>query len=360
MLQNNLFISAAGSGKTTLIIKRALSNNHKNILITTYTLENKRSIINKIIKFNKFIPNNITIQTWFSFLIEHGLKPYRFWPNPIEGLIFNEGRSAIYTSENDINAHYFKNNRVYRDKIAKLVCKCNENSSGSVIKRLENIYSSIYIDEVQDFSGYDLELIKLFMKSSMEVILVGDPRQCAYETHNESKNSRYRHGKISLFIKEKCKNIPINIDTITLNSSYRNSPEICKLANSLYPEYPICMSSQKEKNYHTGIFFIKNKDIDKYLQLYSPQKLRYKKDKNNLDMSTLNFGESKGLEFEHILIYPTLDFLKWLKNREYKLKDVTKAKIYIALTRAFFSVAIVVDNTFKAELPDIQLWIPEE
>ena len=45
----------------------------------------------------------------------------------------------------------------------------------------------IFIDEVQDLAGSDLELIKLLFKTNSNTTLVGDPRQVTYLTHNEKK-----------------------------------------------------------------------------------------------------------------------------------------------------------------------------
>ena len=76
MSVNKLFLAAAGCGKTTYIINEALKLKNQNILITTYTDNNEISIKKKILEINGTIPKNIKIQTWFSFLINHGVKPY--------------------------------------------------------------------------------------------------------------------------------------------------------------------------------------------------------------------------------------------------------------------------------------------
>ena len=44
MSANRLFIAAAGSGKTKLIIDEVINNKESKILITTFTLANERSI----------------------------------------------------------------------------------------------------------------------------------------------------------------------------------------------------------------------------------------------------------------------------------------------------------------------------
>ncbi|MGY5343630.1 UvrD-helicase domain-containing protein [Paenibacillus glucanolyticus] len=74
-------------------------------------------------------------------------------------------------------------------------------SEGAVFKRLSSIYSHIYIDEIQDLTGYDLEIVKLLLMSDSNILFVGDPRQVTYLTHIERKYDRYREGRIKEFIK---------------------------------------------------------------------------------------------------------------------------------------------------------------
>ncbi|MFH0906204.1 MAG: UvrD-helicase domain-containing protein, partial [archaeon] len=76
MSNNKLIIAAAGSGKTTFLVNEALKK-EGNVLITTFTEANEAEIKNKIIKIRKCIPSNIIIQTWFSFLLQHGVRPYQ-------------------------------------------------------------------------------------------------------------------------------------------------------------------------------------------------------------------------------------------------------------------------------------------
>ena len=66
MNKNKLMLAAAGSGKTTFLVEKSKKIKDENVLITTYTEANEAEIINK---FKGRIPRNITIQTWFSFLL---------------------------------------------------------------------------------------------------------------------------------------------------------------------------------------------------------------------------------------------------------------------------------------------------
>jgi DNA helicase-2/ATP-dependent DNA helicase PcrA len=244
MSANRLFIAGAGSGKTTLIVNEILANRTERFLLTTFTLANEQAIRDRLTKANKgCIPSNVTIQPWFSFLIEHGIRPYSYWDSRVMGMQLVSTASGlkyklpngipVYWGEKDFSEHYFNSNmEVYSDKLSKLVFRCNEKSGGCVIKRLEKVFHHIYIDEAQDMCGYDFELIKLFMKSTLKVTMVGDPRQTVYLTHPDNKNKKYA-GKITNFVRVECSKLSCKIDETTLNHSYRNSQAICELSCGL-------------------------------------------------------------------------------------------------------------------------------
>ncbi len=350
MKNNKLIIAAAGSGKTTFLINEALRTSGGKILITTYTQANEEEIRKKFIELNRCIPENITIQTWFSFLLKHGVRPYQsyLFENDIKGLILVNNQSAKFIKESDVQKHYFtKDNKIYSDKISKFVVKCNEKSNVSVIDRLSRIYSHIYIDEVQDLAGYDLELLKLLFECNSSTLLVGDPRQGTYSTNSTSKNKKYKKSKIVCFFEE----IPDEIETddTSLTINYRCISHICNLSNKLFPDLQSTKSGNTKTTGHDGVFLIRPQDIEKYLIEFEPiMQLRDKRNiKVNNKFKAMNFGESKGLSFDRVLIYPTKPFCDWLKNNLSDLAPTSRSKFYVAITRARHSVGIVYD--FDAE-----------
>ena len=371
MSANRLYIAAAGSGKTKLIVDNIHANTSEKTLITTFTTANEQSIRERLTAaYGGCIPSNIVVQTWFSFLIEHGVRPYRFWDERVTGMQLVSTKSgfryklrdgtSVYWGEQDFLRHYFNSAMdVYSDKLSKLVLRCNKESGGYVIKRLEKIFQHIYIDEVQDMAGWDLEVIKLILKSSISLTMVGDPRQTVYQTHHDGKYPSYKYGKIKDFLKEKCttKKEATYIDEETLTCSYRNSEAICVLSSSLYPTLPLCSSALSENNPHMGIYFVPKQAVKKYHAQFLPMQLRLRKDVSlHVDAPCLTFGESKGLEYEHVLIYPTNDMLKWFCGQNVKFADKTRAQLYVALTRAFYSVGIVVDDDFNKVVDGIPIW----
>lgn len=356
MTNNKLIVAAAGSGKTTFLINEALKQQNAKILITTYTEANEAEIRKKIIEKYKYIPENIIIQTWFSFLLEHGAKPFQgaLFKENIKGMLLvneqsglkyktNKGVPVYYKEDGELEKHYFTSNkRIYSDKLAKFVVRCNEKSDGAVIERLSKIYSHIYIDEVQDLAGYDLELLRLLFASPINILMVGDPRQGTYSTSNVQKNKKYQKAKILNFFEDKT--IQVETDETTLTVNHRCVESICALSNKLFPELKKTTSSNTKDKNHTGVFFVKRKDIDKYLNDYNPVQLRWdKRALVNENFLARNFGETKGLTYERVIIYPTKVFIDWINDNSIEVSPTSRAKYYVALTRAEYSVAIVFD-----------------
>lgn len=356
MAKNSLILAAAGSGKTEYIVDNALAR-IGNVLITTFTESNTDEIKTRIIQKKKCLPKNITVQTWFSFLIHHGVKPYQggIYNNKVRGLLLVNSPSALYDAEANTEKHYFSpGGKVYSDKLSKLVIKCNKQTSGEVLNRISRIFQHIFIDEVQDLASYDLLLLKDLFNISSELMLVGDVRQVTYLTHHARQYEKYRNGKIKDFIENECPKGICDIDETTLSVSHRNNAEICLFASNLYPtlakSVPCSCNECRKTKEHQGVFLLNSCDVQKYSDLYLPQILVQQK----AEFPQLNFGISKGRSFDRVLIHPTNPIKAYLKNglltktvktkKGNEIKDAFDiAKFYVAVTRARYSVVIVYD-----------------
>ena len=246
---SKLIIASAGSGKTTSIVREAIQKSRTgNVLITTYTDANAEGIRKKLIEEKGCIPKNIVVQTWFSFLLQHGVRPYqgsirlerRVWDVSIAGCVLPEGDSSIIRNGSRVYrrnpgnfSYYFTHdNRIFTDRLSEFAIKCNENSQ--VINRLSKIFQYVFIDEIQDFAGYDLDFIDLLIRSSISLTMVGDPRQATYRTSNAHKNSKYTGGKIRQFISDKHLDRYVTIDTTSNITNYRCNKTICDFSNMLF------------------------------------------------------------------------------------------------------------------------------
>ena len=352
---NRLIIAAAGAGKTTYLVNQAIQQS-VNVLITTYTIANEMEIRKKFIELNGCVPHNVTIQTWYSFLLQHGVRPFQgvVLDDKIHGMILVNKKSGkrydskngpVYYREADYRKFYFTDEmKMYSDKIAKFVCRCEKETKGKVSQRISRIYPKIYFDEIQDLVGYDLDIIKSLLQADCDVTMVGDPRQVTYHTHNEAKYKKYADGKIEEFIRMECKKINCIIDKETLNNSYRNNQSICSYSSQLYEEYGKTGTKQLRKTGHDGVFLVRPDDVDAYLEKFKPVQLRDKKTvKVNNSYAVINMGESKGLTYDKVLIYPTNTMKNWMKDHSKNLPPKTRAQFYVAITRARYSVGIVFD-----------------
>lgn len=369
---NKLVIAAAGSGKTTYLVKRALAVEQKRVLITTYTESNEEEIRRKFFEINGSVPGNVHIQTWFSLLIEHGVKPFqgKLFDWDVAGMLLVAQRSGfrgrdrqgrpMYWGEKDFRDCYFdRRNRVYSDKLSRLMIRCNEASDGAVIERLSRIYPFIFVDEVQDLAGYDLDILAALFQSPANVVMVGDPRQVTYVTHLEARRKKYRNGGIVDFIRaELPRKVTCDIDLTSLMTSHRNSAAICELSSKLYPKMAAatackCPDCRQLPPVDAGLFIVRRKDLPRYLETRRPVQLRWSSTVKiaSPDLPALTFGRSKGLGFDHVIIYPTKEMMEWLKNAQSQLKAETRAKLYVGLTRARHAIAVVYDLSEGEAVP---------
>jgi DNA helicase-2/ATP-dependent DNA helicase PcrA len=354
MPSSKAIIAAAGSRKTSYIVEDALCRCSEEILIVTFTIENLSLIKRYFIERVGHVPGNVKIQSWFSFLLQDGVRPYRnvLYPeHRVETICFVQGMSAAYVPETNVESHYFfEKNKIYTDKLSKFSIRCNEATQQNlVIKRLEGIYDHIYIDEVQDLAGYDLEILELLFRSCISVTVVGDTRQATYFTNCSPKFKKYK-GKNILSIFELWESQ--RLCTIEFrNDCHRGNAAICEFADRLYPDLPKTISKNQQETGHDGVFIVGSKLLKAYVDRFNPMVLRERIDSNTLGHAAMNFGLSKGQTFDRVLIFPNGPMVKFIeKDCTGTLADKTRANFYVAVTRAKYSVAIYIDKDMPSRI----------
>lgn len=339
---NHVIIASAGSGKTTRIVRQALSRPDRKSVIVTYTINNVGEIKAKFYEINGSIPSNITIYSWFAFLLHECVRPYQnyFYDKyRIESISFVNARSAKGIRKDQIETYFLNGRNIYTDKISEFALICNDKSAGLVLKRLEDRFDDLYIDEVQDLAGYDLNLIELLLDSNINIFLVGDNRQATYSTNNSPKNSKYRGDKIHLLFEIWKNNGRCEIEY--LSQSFRCNQVICDLADTLFPEMPRTTSANSKITGHDGVFVVPINRVSEYISTFSPKLLRYDRRTDCMGFRAYNFGETKGLTFPRVLIFPNGPINKYLSSGNIRPVINSREKLYVGITRAEFSVAFV-------------------
>lgn len=337
---NVAIIAAAGSRKTQTIIDSVLERPHERALITTYTLHNQRQIEQRLHHATGGVPPYARVTGWLSFLLSDGIRPYQHAVlgeiDRVGGLNF-DGEPHRFAKRGTTAYYLDRSGDVYRPGLSDFACLAHERSGGDVIRRLEAIYDHIYIDEVQDLAGYDLDFLDLLFRSEIAVTVVGDPRQCLLATARVRKNTQYR-GEGLLKWLDKRSEICARQNRA---ESYRCHQAICDFASDLFPRYERIRSENHEPAEHQGIFEITPSEVHEYDERHRPRVLRYNKKIDTLGQPAINMGESKGSTFDHVLIFPTKPMRQYLLDKDSeKLK--TREHLYVAVTRARHSVAFVV------------------
>ncbi|MCK9330084.1 MAG: UvrD-helicase domain-containing protein [Candidatus Cloacimonetes bacterium] len=346
-LNNTVIISAAGSGKTFKICKNAKNNlgQEKRVLLITYTNRGKEAIINEYKKQNLgVLDKNIIIKTWFQFLLSDWIKPYQasFFHkiNLIKSFDFTKAYGFINKRPISSTSRYItRTKNILSNEASRLALLLNEKSSNAVINRLKRVYNNIYIDEVQDLSGDDINILEVLFDSDINTYCVGDPKQSTYKTYNTNKYRDKTGKNIFQYFESLNKDSIVNLEVD--NKSRRCNADICKLANIVHPSEPVIESLEDNDDVHKGVFIISSLDINEYYNSFKPMILRYDKRTKCEYSEVLNYGVSKGLTFDRILIYPNQPLVQLLKSNK-ALKS--PEKYYVAVTRAKHSVCIVLDK----------------
>ncbi|MER8622871.1 UvrD-helicase domain-containing protein [Mesorhizobium sp. M1143] len=342
---NRIIISAAGGGKTTRVVEQSLAATEGATALVTYTRNNVREIERKVYERIAAIPPHVEIISWYSFLLRELARPYRsaLHRHRIEGIHWVEGRSVQYVPEVKIDGHYFlSGTRIYSDKIAKFICVCDARTGGAVMSRLRQRFGQIIVDEVQDMAGYDLDVLELILKAGIIVTLVGDHRQAILSTNN---SSRHKHFAGPAIIKKFRAWEKAGLASITYEQhTHRCNQAIADLGDSFFPGEPKTVSNNQFVTGHDGVFLVGSADADAYVARYTPQVLRYNVKTACGSHDAINFGESKGMTFPRVLVFPHLGAKKWLATGSLAAIDKSVARMYVAATRARYSVAFVYDG----------------
>ncbi len=231
---------------------------------------------------------------------------------------------------------------IYLDKVSKFACEIIQQTGGQPIRRFERIFDRLFIDESQDLSGYDLELVEHLLKSGSKITLVGDNRQATYTTNDSGKNKKYARSNIVGKFKEweAARLCCVEYQT----HSRRCVQQICDFADLFFPAEQKTHSLNSFLTGHDGIFAVEERHVADYCAKFDPQPLRYNRTYTDIAGRSINFGAAKGMTFDRTLIYPHGPLRKYLGTG--KLSDAGKElpKIYVAVTRARQSTAFVVED----------------
>jgi superfamily I DNA/RNA helicase len=380
-LPNELWIAGAGSGKTHKIIQNAIDiiNAGGRVLVVTYTVNNQAELRSRFIKMYGKSSDNFIVKGLLSFYLEDIVRPYQsvIFPERIAGITFTENNPHLIPGtttwlpnrqeriDRTINPlHYLTpcKTSAYSGLLAKLAALVSKMANNAPAKRLNEIYQRIFFDEVQDLVGWDYDVIKSLSNVMPDSICcVGDFRQTIYTTTFGQKKPLTRKEKIQYFS-------AIKFQQCTLSKNRRCIQRICDLSDLIHPDSDHKTESEVKKipealADHHGVFAVRHSQVREYLDTYNPQVLRWSSTTGKKflpeGLTCYSFGTSKGLGFDRVLVIAPEKHLNFLSG-DHKAFDKDKTeesrnKLYVAITRARYSLAFAVEEKLLGKLP-FPLW----
>ena len=373
-------MASAGSGKTHKVITESIEKIKEGgkVLVVTFTTNNQKELKHRFSILNGGQSDSFIVKGLYSFYLEDIVRPYQsvFFNNRIEGIFFNESNphlipgTARYrigraekNKDDTINSQHFltgDGKKAHTGFLAKLAARVSQKTNNATSKRINNIYSHIYFDEVQDLAGWDYTVIKQLSEViNSSITCVGDFRQTVYSTTFAKKTPATMDEKIAEFSK-------MNFKSEYLNINMRSVSQICEFSNMIHADMCNDIASGVEEipdcfKGHTGIFVVKESDVCDYLDEFNAVVLRWNVRSGNKILpkhaKCYNYGDSKGMGFNRVVIIPTSNILKFILSKEENLlvSEAIRNKFYVAVTRAKYSLAFVIPDKQVHET-DFVVW----
>jgi len=350
-------LAVAGSRKTQRIIEHCSTlPTERRVVVLTYTQKNQQELEERLARYaGEHL--NVEVLGWFTFLLRHFAKPFlpfKFSGERVLGFNF-DGRP--YRMAKGKARFLDKEGAVYRSELGRLAFELIGDSRGSLRRRLEGIYDEILIDEVQDLSAYDWDIVDSLLTSKINIWMVGDIRQSVLATNARStKNKRYAYADAINWFRSREKRGQIAIDESSV--TWRCHAQIAAFSDLIFDPswaFPSTTSKNETKTGHDGVFLLRTEHVEAYVAAFKPQSLRHSVSSGRaLQLDFMNFRVAKGATFQRVLIAPTSNISEFIR-RGTCMEPLAASIFYVAVTRAEQSVAIVLDDPGTSALP---YWTP--
>lgn len=190
--RSSLVIAKAGSGKTTTIIHRAIKQTEsleswEGIAIISFTSKSSKDISDKIKYFNA---KAIVSTTFHSFLLQHILVFSKIFKNKDVSFDFSKKVNSLLAwtkvvQEEKIIPVASNVSNDYLFKYAIFLLK----EKPYILKYLKTRFVAIYIDEAQDNSHLQYEIVDILLSVGIQIVMIGDPNQTIYQFRGASADN---------------------------------------------------------------------------------------------------------------------------------------------------------------------------
>ena len=334
-MDKRIIFAVAGSGKTTFLVESI--KKEQRYLFLTYTEANYKNLSNKIAtKFKGEWPTNVTLMTWFRFLYHFCYKPFLSDIVRAKGLIFEQNKNKR-ANKGSLPFYLTSNKYFYSNRLSLFL---EETSVINEIKgRIEEFFDFLIIDEVQDIAGRDFSFLEKIMTSNVNMLFVGDFFQHTFDTSRDGNVNQSLFMDFRLYGK-RFEKVGFILDNTTLKNSWRCGDNVCSFVRD---QLGIMLFSNKEKDDCSSIKIITDKDEkEKIIADETIIKLHYK-ESYKWGIGHRNWGDVKGEDcFGDVCVFLNKNTQSLFEKKQLKnLPDISRNKLYVAITRAHNNVFLV-------------------
>ena len=379
-MAGKVVLAVAGAGKTTWLGKQ-VDPQKRNVLIT-YTNENVKNIEKSVRNENNGqIPPNTQIMTYTKFVFYWMIQPFQkqldyLYENVRLVLSIQELGKKVATQINgqvqytnkiakkkighysDYNPEYEKSSQfVYANSLSELILDQEKMILKKICKYLDMFLDNLYVDEFQDFTGYDFELLmELAKRLKTNVTMVGDFYQSRVSLSSRNSapyNDNFSIDEFRAYLTKK----GLIIDEKTLQKSWRCPPKTCQF---IQKNLGIMIEAHKEQEGDVIFISDKKQAKEKLLDSKIVKLIWDNRVKTFPKMGPINkWGYSKGDTYHTVCIILTKELTSLLKEESLlsegdKIKKtVPKNRFYVALTRATGNTYLIGNDLYKNVIKEL-------
>lgn len=321
-MDKRVIFAVAGSGKTTYIVEQ-LDDSQSSLLIT-FTNNNFENLRRKVIMKFGYLPTNIKIYTYFTFLHSFCYKPYLLLQYRTKGINYKYRPNRYARGK---QRYIDKHQRLYYYRIAKFLKE--NNILNDVNRRIEKYFNNLFIDEIQDFAGNDFNFLKNISKVNLNVLYVGDFYQHTFDTSRDANVNAPLHKDYQQY-QIKFKNMGFNVDLDSLNKSYRCTASVCEFISQ-----KIGIEIYSHRTTDTNVVYVANSQDAKRITSSNDIVKLFYQEHHKYDCCSMNWGESKGIDnFNDVCVVLNKNTEKYFNsNKLNELSPMVKNKLYVACSR---------------------------
>lgn len=339
-MDKSVVFAVAGAGKTSRLVEDL--DETRRFLIVTYTETNRDNLRSKIIARFGHFPASITLYTYFRFLHGFCYRPFLRSKKNTKGLTFELPPPFPRLPLTSDQRYMSSSRRLYANRLAKFIAQSN--MLGAVVARIEKYFDAFFVDEVQDFAGYDFTFLISISAAKVQCSFVGDFFQHTFDTSRDGSVNSGLHDDYAAY-KERFKAAKLDVDTVSLKKSRRCSKTVCDFITE---KIGIAIEAHEERE--TLVEYEDDPTVVRALYEDPKTVKLFYKEHYKYACYSQNWGASKGEDRYHdvcVVLNPS-NVKAWQKGSFKDINAETRNKLYVACSRARGNLTFVPEAALKA------------